>query len=131
MDYAPLFDAMHGARWLLSARPATLAVGSNASVNVLILPAKVAGGKQNLLIPIMLAAPTETMVQLTLNLGPASLKALGRTASPPHSVTLSLLSPGHGATPKALGPAKAGAGGEWTGEIPLVRGCAMVIALLS
>ena len=35
-DYAPLFDAMHGARWLLSARPATLAQGhGNTSVNVL------------------------------------------------------------------------------------------------
>ena len=34
--YAPLFDAMHGARWLLSARPATLAQGhGNTSVNVL------------------------------------------------------------------------------------------------
>jgi hypothetical protein len=133
VDYAPLFDAMHGARWLLSARPATLSLGSNASVNVLTLPlsakAGSGGSKRSLLVPIMLAASTETTVQLTLHLGPAALKALGLTV-PPHSVELSLLSPGQGATPKALGVAKAGDHGEWGGTIPLVRGGAMVTALL-
>ena len=133
MDYAPLFDAMHGARWLLSARPATLSLGTNASVNVLTLPlsakAGSGGSERSLLVPIMLAAPTETTVQLTLHLGPAALKALGLTV-PPHSVELSLLSPGQGAAPKALGVAKAGDHGEWVGTIPLVRGGAMVTALL-
>lgn len=129
MDYAPLFDAMHGARWLLSPRPATLAQGSNASVNVFTLP-NTPGAKRSLLIPIMLAAPTQTSVQLTLNLGPSALDALGRT-TPPHSVALSLLSPGHDSTPKSLGAATSGNHYEWVGEIPLVRGCAMVIALLS
>ena len=127
MDYAPMFDAMHGARWLLAARPAS--TGANASINVLTLPAK-EGSERNLLIPIMLAPATQTTLQLTLHLGPAALKALGRVAAP-SSVTLSVLLPGHGATPKPIGAAKAGMGGEWDIEVPLVRGCVMVKSLLA
>jgi hypothetical protein len=58
------------------------------------------------------------------------MKALGRT-TPPQAVALSLISPGHSSKPKALGAAKAGNHGEWVGEVSLVRGCAMVTALLS
>ena len=128
MDYAPMFDAMHGARWLLSARPAS--TGANASINVLTLPAK-AGEQSNLLIPIMLAPAAQPTLQLTLNLGAAALKALGR-AAPPSTVTLSVLLPGHGATPKPIGNAQAGADGKWVcKEVPLDRGCAMVTAELA
>ena len=127
MDYASLFDAMHGARWLLSARPAS--TNTNASVNVLTLPTQT-GKVSGLLIPIMLASTTQTTLGLTLYLGPAALKALGRAASPA-SVTLSVLLPGHGATPKQIGRAKEGANGEWESEVPLIRGCAMVTALLA
>ena len=134
MDYAALFDAMHGARWLLSARPATLApAGTNASVNVLTLPplAQPGSGGKRLLIPIMLASAAQATTRLTLHLGPAALRAIG-LAKPPASVSLSVWSPGHGAAPKGLGAATAGGNGEeWVGEVPLVRGCAMVTALLS
>jgi len=129
MDYAPMFDAMHGARWLLSAHPATLSTGTNASVNVLSLPAKAGGKGSDLLIPIMLASATQTTLQLTLHLGPVALKELGRVG-PVSSVTLSVLFPGQGATPKTIGAAQAGADGEWESDVPLIRGCGMVIAQL-
>ena len=128
MDYAPMFDAMHGARWLLSAHAATLSTGSNASVNIFSLPAKAGGKGTELLIPVMLASATQTTVTLTLNLGPAALKALDRVG-PVSSVTLSVLLPGNGA-PKAIAAATAGEHGAWKADVPLIRGCSMVTALL-
>jgi len=129
MDYAPMFDAMHGARWLLSAHAATLSTGTNASVNIFSLPAKAGGKGTELLIPVMLASATQTTVALTLNLGPAALKALDHVG-PVSSVTLSALLPGNGATPKTIGAATAGEHGEWKADVPLIRGCSMVTALL-
>ena len=54
-DYAPLFNAMHGAKWLLSTRPVYLGGGANASVSLYTL-----GGDPVavLLAPIMLAVPS-------------------------------------------------------------------------
>jgi len=129
IDYAPMFDAMHGARWLLSAYPATLLTGTNASVNVFSLPAKAGVKEGGLLIPIMLASATQTTLRLTLHLGPAALKALGHIG-PISSVSLSALFPGQGATPKPIGAAKAGINGEWESDVALIRGCAMVTAQL-
>ena len=60
--YAPLFNALHGARWLLSAAPAyTRPTGP--AVNVFTL------GNTTLLVPVMLAGEGTTSVELGLCLG--------------------------------------------------------------
>ena len=132
VDYAPMFNVMHGARWLLSARPATLSGITNASTNAFSLPAKAAKAGttgSDLLVPIMLASDTQTSVPLTLNLGADALRLLGHVGDI-SSVTLSVLSPGNGATPRSIGLAKPSGNGEWKADVPLTRGCAMVIAQL-
>jgi len=123
VDYAPLFDAMHGAKWLLSAHPVTLSQGTNASTNALTLPQ---GG---MLVPIMLGGTGSTTLQLSFKFGAAdTLAGLGLT-SPPSSVAVTALYPGKGRTPTVLGNATSGGSGVWTVEVPLVRGCAMVTAV--
>ena len=77
--YGPLFDSMHGARWLLSASP--VSVSGGAIANALTLPSSTGrtqsadGGESavtppQLLIPVMLGGSAPS-VYVTLNLGPA------------------------------------------------------------
>ena len=73
MDYAPLFDAMHGAKWLLSSNPvAAKAVDASAAdspiVNIFTVAAPGAADQQpgarpaalpsQVLVPVMLANAT-------------------------------------------------------------------------
>ena len=139
-DYAKLFDAMHGARWLLTAHPAAI-VGRNGTasagnVNVLTLPASssapgatgAAAQLPQLLVPIMLSP--QIAVTLTLNLAPA-VAALGWPAVA--RISLTARYPNASASPAdvPLGDAKSVGGGSWQASIPLLQGCAMVTATLT
>ena len=139
IDYAPLFNAMHGARWVLTARPATLkaaptpsaagAGGSNPDVRTVstgaaapAAAATAAFGIPNVLttpsggfvVPIMLANTTTASVILTLRLP-------GVTA-----LTLKAIHPGRERAVE-LGPAKR-VGAALEATVPLHRGCALVLA---
>lgn len=113
-DYAPLFNAMHGARWLLTAHPATLNRGDIPGVNVLTAGAGASDVKY--LAQIMLV-PTETEVFLSLNLPDTNLK----------TVAVSVLHPA-GAGPVKLGFATRDSKSKtWGISVPLVRGCAVAL----
>ena len=132
-EYAPLFDAMHGARWLLTAHPAKI-VGANTSsslgiLNVLTLPTTSSNTTKlpRLVVPIMLSA--QAAVTLVLNLGPA-ITTLGWSAVT--NVSLSARYPNASVSPAdvSLGAAKSIGSGLWQATVPLQRGCAMVMAIL-
>ena len=114
-DYAPLFDAMHGARWLLAAHPASIrsAAGpaATATVNVLTRGPDPAN-PEGYLAQVMLG--NESSVVLTLNLPPSSKR-----------LELVVWHPGAASEPAMLGPAQQTAAG-WEATVPLVRGCASI-----
>lgn len=144
-DYAPLFDAMRGARWLLTARPAKVRAlqpvaasveDPAALINAFVLPrnhtplftdAAAAPHTQAdlppLLVPIMLANANTTAVRLELYLAPTG-PALGWPAV--EGVVLSALYP-NGTAPKPLGEATLSEG-SWVAHVPLEHGCALVRA---
>lgn len=139
-EYAPLFDAMHGARWLLTARPARVDSDSDARrptaaasppfVNVFTRRPAPHARWPELLVPIMLADEDANATTLTLSLAPAT-EALGWP--PILKVGLSALYPGAPA-PRDLGDARSAgslAAGVWQARVPLVRGCAFVQVTLS
>lgn len=132
--YAPLFDAMHGARWLLSARPVSVS-DSTAVANVFILPSSSTSGNTlhsnaevsataeagwpDLLVHVMLGDSSAASV--TLNLEPAAAM-YGWPAVAAASVAT--LHPGE----TAWSPPKNAIlkGQSVSATIPLVRGCAAV-----
>ena len=116
VDYAPLFEAMRGARWQLTAHVAAVTAGT---VNALYLERS--GRLPDLRVPIMLAGANETCT-LTLNLGAAGWHTV------PSAVTLVALHPGGGSV--QVGSAQAKGGGTFAATIPLVRGSSMVLAAL-
>ena len=151
VDYAPLFNRLHGARWLLTARPGW-ADGTGAAsgavvdhqVNVLTRPD---GGY---VAPVMLGNSTATgaSVKLTLQLPVPAGTGAALESGPAHDspsaaawiLTLTAVSPG-GKTVE-LGPASLVPGGcDWqhgaagcaafSATVPLVRGCALVLATFS
>ena len=139
-DYAPLFDAMHGARWLLTARPASVeppsgtrnTTSSSASgpfVNIFTSGSGEGddGGRlPMLLVTVMLGAEHGTdaanTTVLTLNLGP-TVSALGWPVV--EGASVGALYPRSGSE-TALGEAVSLGRGEWQVHVPLVRGCALV-----
>ena len=135
-DYGPLFDAMHGARWLLSSNPVHVAVAptppapAGAAVNVFTLPSggpAAAATTRSLLVPIVLAGANATSATLSLNLVPTQAE-LGWAAAT--AVSGSALHPGQ-AHPVALGQAKQGPDGAWQLVVPLARGMALVTATIT
>ena len=138
-DYAPSFDAMHGARWLLTTRPLSLRVNASSApaanlsaghANVFTLPtstsaAPLGGGLPALLVPLVLADEAVVAVTLGLWLEP-TVKELGWPAV--KGVALSVRYPGSsGETP--LGEA-ALVGAVWEARVPLQRRCAIMTARL-
>lgn len=151
LDYAPLFDAMHGAKWLLSSAPAQVKAIKNArskptvvnslysgadsapSFNVFSVAAPGANNQQSgveqaalpaaLLVPIMLANST-TSVTLTLNLTSAVVE-LGWPTTTSLSGTAVLHPSGNGVW-MSLGRARLIGSGSFAVTVPLVRGCALV-----
>ena len=80
-DYAPLFDAMHGARWLLSTRPLSLSVNSSATpasnlsagvANVFTITANASQSLPLLLVPVVLADAAVSAVTLRMWLAPTA-----------------------------------------------------------
>lgn len=145
LDYAPMFDAMHGAKWLLSSRPVSVkSFGRDASAantsdapgfNIFTVAAAGAADQQPganpaalpaaLLVPVMLAnATTVSSVVLTINLT-STVAELGW----PATTSLGAVSALHPAGAWAvIGPAKrVGACFEIT--VPLKDGCALVRAV--
>jgi len=115
LDYAPLFGAMHGARWLLTAHPASTRSASSGgevatTVNVL------TSGAGGYLVQVMLGGK-ETSVAVVLNLPDAT--------SSQDKLELVAWHPGAGSKPVAIGPAQNTPAG-WEVTVPLVRGCATV-----
>eukprot|EP00038_Savillea_parva_P010156 m.188310 g.188310 ORF g.188310 m.188310 type:complete len:848 (+) comp17384_c0_seq1:177-2720(+) len=140
--YAPMFDAMHGARWLLSAQPVSLQGDATAAANVFMLPSNTttttsysttlsservnqnrtrSGTWPDLLTHVMLGSAASTSVSLTLHLGPAAAM-YGWPAV-------------RGAAAKALHPGSATwtpltsidvSGQDVVMTVPLSRGCAAV-----
>ena len=138
-DYAPSFDAMHGARWLLSTRPLSIRVNASTApaatasaghANVFTLPPVAAAAPPNgalpaLLVTLVLADETVTVVTLGLWLEPTAAE-LGWPAV--KGVALSGRYPGSsGEAP--LGEA-ALVGGVWEARVPLKRRCAIITARL-
>lgn len=121
VDYAPLFNAMHGARWLLTAHPAAVKGSVSASANVLTAGIG-AGNGVAYVVPVMLgnsssaATAEEQRVVLSLNLPGSATK----------SVRLTALHPGGAGAVVSVGPATKTAAGAWEATVPLVRGCALV-----
>jgi len=118
LRYAPLFDAMHGARWLLSARPVALDGDPAAVANAMYLPAtERTGGWPTVLVNVMLG--NESSVEMALSLTAAEA-AYGWP--PATSVTLLTLHPGDVDWSAPI-DAKL-VGDEWKATVPLVLGCA-------
>ncbi len=69
MSYAPLFNAMHGAKWLLSTRPIRLIPEGIASVNVFTKTNSNSNSTlPTLIVPIMLAnSSAETVLKSDFN----------------------------------------------------------------
>lgn len=121
-NYAPLFDAMHGARWLLSAQPATISGGSGAITNVLAFNVSAVDGASALLLPVMLGNASASTAQITLELGPT--RKLGWPILAP-GLAAALL-PGADSQWQPLANAKEKGSNCWTLVTPLSEGCAMV-----
>jgi hypothetical protein len=125
MAYAPLFNAMHGARWLLSTRPVHLDADAGAVANVFTLPRSLTAAEgatawPDLLVNIMLGA-TSTTTTLTLSLGPAA-RAYGWPRI--SGGLVSTLHPGSTVWSKPVAVTEVGQ--NLTATIVLVRGCATV-----
>jgi len=67
--YGPLFTAMRGARWYLTANPVAVVAGQ-AEVNALLIPSATRQTGHDLLIPVVLGRVSLT-VNVTLDLDPA------------------------------------------------------------
>ena len=126
LDYAPLFDVMHGARWLLTAHPATLRQtnkpGKQAALHgttvANVLTAGIGASKGvGYVVPVMLGNATgHPAIVLSLMLPEPTAK----------SVTLTAMHPGSKGAAVNVGAAKKSVAGAWEATIPLVRGCALV-----
>ncbi len=138
-DYAPLFEWMHGARWLLTSRPVSLSSATHAPAaaeegpgglglaNVFTLPRASEAAPPPLLVAVMLADATQpSNVTLRLNLAPA-VAALGWP--PIKGAKLRARFPG--GKEAALGEATSAGEGRWEAQVPIVRGCALVKVALS
>jgi len=142
LDYAPLFDAMHGAKWLLSSAPVNVACNGviNTSdipaVNIFTVAAPGAADQQPganpaalpaaLLVPIMLANATMVnSVMLTIDLTSTITELNWPPAS---SLEISVLHPATNGAWDALGKAKF-VGSSFEISIPLISGCALVKAV--
>ena len=133
-DYAPLFDAMHGAKWLLSTRAVGVRTSnaiddSTIAVNIFTVGGAASGGGAvlpALLVPVMLAnSSTTQQAVLTLNLAPTASE-LGWPAV--HGIAnASALHPNASAA-VALAPATStpGVAASWQLTVPLREGCALV-----
>ena len=118
-DYAPLFNSMHGAKWLLSTRPVNARV-SDVAVNIFTI-GEVGTGLPNLLVPVMLANNSNSSVSVGLNLAP-TMKELGWP--PVKSMNLTVRHPGGGQWSDLTATSKDN--GEWDMDVPLREGCALV-----
>ena len=119
-DYAPLFNAMHGAKWLLSTRP-VYAPSGDVAVNIFTI-GEVGSALPTLLVPVMLANSTNTTrVSVALDLAP-TVTELGWP--PVKAVSSTVRHPGVGAWSDITTTGKAN--GEWEMDVPLQEGCALV-----
>lgn len=136
-DYGRLFDAMHGARWLLTAQPASVDLGfvnifTKGHAKGTAMGAAFGAALPELVVPIMLALsasnaqggsqPPSNISTLTLNLEPAA-EALGWPQVV--AITAAALYPGM-AGERELGSAASVGKGLWRLAVPLERGCALV-----
>ena len=119
MDYAPLFNAMHGAKWLLSSRPVHARDGA-AAVNAFTL-GEAGAGLPTLLVPVMLANGTNSTVSIGLSLAP-TVTELGWP--PVRALNLTVRYPGGGDWSVLTATAKPNK--EWDVDVPLRDGCALV-----
>ena len=124
-DYAGLFDAMHGASWVLSPHPARIGASNisettRAGVNVFM--AGVGSAGYDYVVPVMVGNNDED-VTLTLN------QNLGRKG-PAAKLAYSVLYPG-GEPPSRPVYANRTVHGNWDVNIRLRRGCALIRSKLS
>ena len=119
--YAPLFDAVRGMRWVLSAVPASVAPpGPGASGNSGALPlvnvfAPVAGSADEVIVPLMLGGGGGAAAALTV-----------RHRVPGRAYAVDALYPG-GAWKPVVASARAGEDGSLNaGTVALQDGCALV-----